>query len=163
MKRFIILLSIAFLGLLSVSAQGAFDEEVKTLDGTTVSLSDELKGELIVLDFWTTWCKPCIRSIPKIIEVSEKYDESKVQFIGVNEDSPRNQNKVKPMVNSLKIPYTVVLDTEQAVLAELMVTAYPTLMILNREGELLYTHVGFSNGDEVELEEKINELLAELK
>lgn len=162
MKKFLILLAITFLGITTANAQGAFSEEVKTLDGAVVTLGDELTGELIVLDFWTTWCKPCIRSIPKIIEVSEKYDESQVQFIGVNEDSPRNQNKVKPMVNSLKIPYKVLLDTEQAVLNELMVTAYPTLMILNKKGELLYTHVGFNNGDEVELENKINELLAEL-
>lgn len=157
-----ILLSVFLLSMSSLNAQGAFDLDVKTLDGTTVALSEELTGDLIILDFWTTWCKPCIRSIPKIIAVSEKYEESKVQFIGVNEDSPRNQNKVKPMVNSLKIPYTVVMDTEQAVLSELMVSAYPTLLILNRKGEVLYTHVGFSSGDEIELENKINELLAEL-
>ena len=162
MKKYIILISLALLSINPLSAQGAFNEEVKTLDGTTVTLSDALTGELIILDFWTTWCKPCIRSIPKIIAVSEKYDESKVQFIGVNEDSPRNQNKVKPMVNSLKIPYTVVMDTEQLVLSELMVSAFPTLIIMNREGEVLYTHVGFSNGDEVALENKINELLSEL-
>ena len=162
MKRYMILLSVTLLSLSSLQAQSAFDLEVKTLDGNTVTLSDELKGELIVLDFWTTWCKPCIRSIPKIIAVSEKYDEAKVQFIGMNEDSPRNQNKVKPMVNSLKIPYTVVMDTEQIVLSELMVSAFPTLLIMNKKGEVLYTHVGFSSGDEVELEKKINELLEEL-
>lgn len=149
------------LSLSSLQAQGAFDLEVKTLDGNTVTLGEELTGELIVLDFWTTWCKPCIRSIPKIIAVSEKFDETKVQFIGMNADSPRNQNKVKPMVNSLKIPYMIVMDTEQTILSELMVTAFPTLLIMNREGEVLYTHVGFSSGDEVELEKKINELLAQ--
>jgi len=160
MKKHMILLAVALLGFSALQAQGAFDLEVKTLDGNVVTLSDELTGDLIVLDFWTTWCKPCIRSIPEIIGVSEKYDESKVQFIGMNEDSPRNQNKVKPMVNSLKIPYTVLVDNEQGVLSELMVTAFPTLLIMNRKGEVLYTHVGFSSGDEVELENKINELLA---
>ena len=162
MKKYMLILGLTLLCFSVSQAQGAFDLEVKTLEGNTVILNEELTGELIILDFWTTWCKPCIRSIPKIIEVSEKFDETKVQFIGINEDSPRNQNKVKPMVSSLKIPYTVVMDVDQGVLSELMVNAFPTLLIMNRKGEVLYTHVGFSTGDEVELEEKINELLGDL-
>lgn len=162
MKRNTLIIAILlFLGL-SASAQGVFDVEVKNIDGVPITLSKEIKGELIVLDFWTTWCKPCIRSIPSIIALSEKYDENKVQFIAVNGDSPRNINKVKPMVKSLNIPYVVVLDTEQNALAELLVNAFPTLIILDKKGNVLFTHVGFTSGDEIELEEKINELLSEL-
>lgn len=159
MKTFILSLSILMLSNLSGHTQNAYNTEVKTLEGISMPLSEVVEGQLVVLDFWTTWCKPCIRSIPKIIEVSEKFEESEVQFIGVNEDSPRNVNKVKPMVKSLKIPYTVILDTDQLLLSELMVNAFPTLMILNKEGQVLYTHVGFSSGDEITLEQKIRELL----
>lgn len=160
MKRQLLTLVILILfGFAPAQAQSPYDVEVKSIDGQSISLSETLKGEIIILDFWTTWCKPCIRSIPKLVTLSEKYNEKQVQFIGVNEDSPRNVNKVKPMVKSLKIPYTVVLDTEQVLLREMMVRAYPTLLVMNRKGEVLYTHVGFSPGDEVELEQKINEYL----
>ncbi len=159
MKRFMVLLFLSALALSGLKAQGAYNIEIKSLDGIPTTLADEIRGELVVLDFWTTWCKPCIRSIPKLIELSEKYDDSKVQFIGVNEDSPRNVNKVKPMVKSLKIPYQVVLDTDQLLLSDLNVNAFPTLIVMDKEANVLYIHVGFSPGDEVELEAKINALL----
>lgn len=159
MKQQIIILFFSIFALAGLKAQGAYHIEIKTLDGVSTTLADEITGELVVLDFWTTWCKPCIRSIPKLITLAEKYDESQVQFIGVNEDSPRNVNKVKPMVKSLKIPYKVVLDTDQLLLSDLNVNAFPTLIILDKEARVLYTHVGFSQGDEQALEDKINELL----
>jgi len=159
MKPYIITLCIIAISSLSLKAQSLYETEVKTLEGESIPLSQVAEGQLLVLDFWTTWCKPCLNSIPKLIELSEKFDESQVQFIGVNEDSPRNLNKVQPMVKALNIPYSVILDTDQVLLNELMVNAFPTLMILNKEGELLYTHVGFSPGDEKALEEKIRELL----
>lgn len=162
MKKTTLIIAILLFVGIGAHSQGVFDVQVKNIDGTSITLSEEIKGELIVLDFWTTWCKPCIRSIPSIIALSEKYDETKVQFVAVNEDSPRNMNKVKPVVRSLNIPYLVVLDTEQNALSELLVNAFPTLIILDKKGNVLYTHVGFTSGDEVELEAKINELLAEL-
>lgn len=161
MKRNILtLLILVIFGTLTISAQTSLDIEVKNLDGESTTLAQEIKGEIIVLDFWTTWCKPCIRSIPKLVTLSEKFEESQVQFIGVNEDNSRNEHKVKPLVESLEIPYTVILDAEQVLLAAYKVRAYPTLLILNKAGEVLYTHVGFSPSDEVELETKIKSYLS---
>lgn len=142
-------------------AQAVFDISIKDVNGKATSISEMVSSELIVLDFWATWCKPCVKSIPKLVELSEKYESDKVIFIGVNEDSPRNTNKVKPFVSSLGISYPVILDPEQEIMSELLVNSYPTLMVLNSKAEVLYIHEGYTSGDEYIIEEEINKLLAE--
>lgn len=157
------LLLIAFFALSHTNskAQGVFDIRVKDVSGNLTSISEIVNSELIVLDFWATWCKPCVKSIPKLVELSEKYNSKEVTFIGVNEDSPRNTNKVKPFVNSLGISYPVILDSEQEIMSDLLVNSYPTLMVLNSDAEVLFIHEGYTSGDEHLIEEELNKLLAE--
>lgn len=132
---------------------------VKSIDGGVTTIADETEADIIILDFWATWCKPCVKSIPKLAELSEKYKQSGVAFVGVNEDSPRNLVKVKPVSKNLGINYRVVLDTDQTIMSNLFVSAFPTLVIINREEEVLFTHEGFVAGDEVIIEEEILKLL----
>ncbi len=158
MTKYIILLVVILASISQVHVPDALGVEVKTLDGISTLLSEQITGELIVLNFWTTEYKPCIRSLSKLVELSEKFDELQVQFVGINEDSLGNINKVKPMVESLNIPYRMLFDVDQALLSELNVSDCPTLVVLNKNGNVLYTHVGFSTGDEVELEHKLIKL-----
>ena len=142
------------------SAQTLLGISLKTIDGQYVRLHD-LKGEkLTVLDFWATWCKPCIKSIPELVKLSKNYDNEQVAFIGIDEDSPRNMAKVRPFANSLKIDYPVLLDTEQELYNELQVSVLPTFIILDGDGKVLFTHEGYTKGDEQIFEEKIEEFLA---
>ncbi len=164
MKLINYLLSLILISnILSTSAKGQsiYNYTFIDMEGSEVELS-ELKGEkLTVLDFWATWCKPCIKSIPKLIQLSEEFKDSGVNFIGVNEDSPRNSSKVKPFAYSLGITYPVILDTDQVLMNDLLVSSLPTLIIANAEGEILYTHIGYSNNDEIILKQKIEALLNE--
>lgn len=140
-------------------SQNFLYSKYQDLDGESVTV-DEIKGEnLTVLDFWATWCKPCIKSIPENIKLAETYENMGVAFIGVNVDSPRNLAKVRPFANSFGINYRVLLDTDQAIMTELVVTALPTLIILDNEGNSVYTHEGFIPGDEKIISAKIDELL----
>ncbi len=142
-----------------ISAQQFPDFNLKNIDNQNINTSD-LKGEkLTILDFWATWCKPCVSSIPKLITISDLYKEKGVQFIGVNMDSPRNMAKVKPFSNSLGINYPVIFDTNQELATEFSVTAIPTIIILDAIGNRLYTHEGFAMGDEKNIEQKIQEIL----
>lgn len=158
-KRKYILVILLFVSMLT-QAQGSFDIEVKNLDGQYTTISELSEGDLIVLDFWATWCKPCIKSIPKLVALSEKYESTQVNFIGVNTDSPRNMNKVKPLAISLGISYPTLMDTDQEIMNELLVNAFPTLIILDKKGKVLFTHEGYISGDEALIEEEINKLLS---
>ena len=156
MKTLIFLVLLSFSGL--VSAQNT-DIELKTTNNQWVNLQDELAEKVTIIDFWATWCKPCVNAMPKINSVHEKYKDKGVKVIGISVDSPRNQAKVKPLAQSLKITYPILLDSNEELLQEFNVSVLPTLVILNAEGKVVFTHEGFTPGDEKLLEKEIEKLL----
>ena len=166
MKQFKFCLPAGILILLlsgSLDAQSALYIRLNDVVGNHTSLNN-LKGtNLTVVDFWATWCKPCVKSIPELIKLSEQYKPKGVEFIGVNEDSPRNTSKVRPFVNSMGISYPVLLDSEQKIMKTYLISVLPTLIIVDSSGEILYTHEGYTSGDEKIIQTKIDELLANRK
>mgnify|MGYP006304563447 CR=1 FL=1 len=132
---------------------------MRDLDNQWVEYS-QLKGkELTVLDFWATWCQPCVRSLPLLNEIYEGYSDRGVSFIGVSVDGPRNQAKVKPFIESLGISYPIIRDLDSELMSDLGVTAVPTMIIYNREGEMLFFHEGFLPGDEAVLKDLLEQQL----
>lgn len=117
---------------------------------------EDLKGEkLTIIDFWATWCKPCLNAIPRLIELSEKYHDRGVRFIGISVDGPRSIAKVLPMVETLKIPYPILLDQDMNIANQLSIAAFPTLLFVGPNNKILKFHEGFSSGEEVEIEKEI--------
>ncbi len=136
------------------------DFSLKDVDQKRVSLS-EMRGEnLTVIDFWATWCQPCVRSIPKLVEISREFEEKGVRFIGISVDSPRNISKVKPFASSMGIPYPVLLDPNGELMGDLNVLAVPTLLILDADMKIVYSHEGFNAGDETIIRHEIEAFLA---
>ncbi len=134
---------------------------LKNLDNKTTTYKDVKGDAYTVIDFWATWCKPCIKSIPKLVEMSKEFESEGVNFVGISIDSPRNQAKVKPFVRSLGVDYPVLLDTNSEVMGRLGVQAVPSLLIINQDDEIVYFHEGYKPGEEVEIREKILSLLEE--
>lgn len=123
---------------------------------------DDLKGrKLTVIDFWATWCQPCIKSIPLLNGMAEEFAEVGVSFIGVSIDGPRNQSKIQPFAQSIGISYPIIRDVDSELMADLGVTAVPTLIIYDAYGEALYYHEGFRPGDELSIREHIEKHLAD--
>jgi len=151
---------ISFLGLTSGMSQSFLETRLKNTDGQQSSILKEAgENEIIILDFWATWCKPCVKSIPKISELHQAYKDKGVSFIGINTDSPRNIAKVRPFVKTHGIKYPVLMDSQQELMNELLINVFPTLLIINSEGKILYSHRGFSNGDENLIKEEIEKQL----
>lgn len=154
---------ISFL-LLSVALLQAADIKIpafslKDVNNKTRHYKD-LKGDkLTIIDFWATWCKPCIRAIPKLSAIYSEYRERGVTVLGISVDSPRNAAKVKPFVKIHKMNYPVLKDPEGELSTRLNVTAYPTLFIVNSKNKIVYTHYGFRSGDEKILKKEIERLL----
>ena len=120
----------------------------------------DLKGSKItVIDFWATWCQPCVRSIPLLNDMAEEFADQGVRFIGVSIDGPRNQSKIAPFMHSMGVTYPVLRDLNSELMSELDVTAVPTLLIYNVDGEQLYVHEGFRPGDEASIHEHIKQNL----
>ena len=160
MRIRVVLLLMLILFSLPVYPQGkVYDFSLKDTENKTVSLSEISGKSLTVIDFWATWCQPCIRSIPKLVDLSGAYKDQGVAFIGISVDSPRNLSKVKPFASSMGIRYPVLLDSNGELMGELNVTAVPTLLIIDCDYKILYMHEGFNAGDEVTIQEEIDKHL----
>lgn len=160
LMKYLLLLTL-FLGGFESEINEVPNFRLKNLENRTVSYN-QIKGKkLTVIDFWATWCKPCVKSIPEFVKMDEEFEDSDVQFIGISIDGPRNKAKVKPFIRSLGVEYPVLRDSDSSVMARLRVTAVPTLLIVNADNEILYFHEGYKSGEEVEIKNKILELLEE--
>ncbi len=135
--------------------------QLPDLDGRPTRLAEVMGENLTLIDFWATWCGPCVKSIPSLVALSDSLKDSGVSVVGVNVDSPRNVSKVAPYARSLGVNYTILLDTNSEVMAELNVQAMPTLLVIDDRRNIVYSHEGFRPGDEAVVRGEIMRLLSE--
>ena len=134
---------------------------LRDLDNQWKEYEDLQGSQLTVIDFWATWCQSCVRSLPLLNEMSDEFAESGVKFIGVSIDGPRNQSKIKPFIKSMGITYPILRDMNSELMSELGVSACPTLMVFDNEGEVQYFHQGFRPGDEKIIRKHIEDHLSD--
>jgi len=130
------------------------DFTLQDLKGRQISLSD-FKGKVVLLDFWATWCGPCIKSIPNLEMLYTKYKDEGLVVLGLN-DEP-DHAKVEQFAQG-KMSYAVLLDAKRQ-FAEYGIRAIPTLFYIDRNGKVRYMEIGFSEGKEKDMETRIKELL----
>ncbi|MHC5003818.1 MAG: TlpA family protein disulfide reductase [Planctomycetota bacterium] len=94
---------------------------------------DELKGKVVVVDFWGTWCPPCMRSIPKNVSLVEKYGDKGLVFVGVH-DSKRGTERIPQVIKGSKINYPVAVDDNRRSEQAWKVRFWPTYAVLDRDG-----------------------------
>lgn len=125
--------------------------------GKEVTL-ESLKGRVVLLDFWATWCGPCKAAMPAIQKLHEKYADKPVTIIGVNCWEQKDDAAVKYMEKQ-KFTYTLLLKGDDLA-KEYGITGIPTLILIDKEGKVLHTAVGFGPGEEEHLAELIDKELA---
>ena len=157
------LFSILLIGLFafSLSAQSVNNLRLKTVDNKRFEIKEYLDKGPVVIAFWATWCKPCRKELPAIKEVYEKYKDQGLTILAISIDSPRSLSKVKSFVKSSDLPYEFLIDPNGEQSTKLQVKDIPYTLLANKSGEIVYTHRGYREGDEKELDEKISELLNE--
>lgn len=160
MSRYIIIFSIVLSSVFTVdilAQEPVF--QLQNIENEWKQFED-VKGEkLTVIDFWATWCQPCVRSIPELNKIAEELKSAGVNFVGISIDGPRNQSKIVPFVRSMGIVYPILRDINSEAMTDMNVTSVPTLLIIDSNGELVYTHEGFRPGDEKVIKREILRLL----
>ena len=134
------------------------DFTLTDIDGQMVRLSERLEQGPVLLDFWATWCKPCKQELPYINRIREQFAERGLQVFAVSTDNARNQSKVKPFIRTKQYTFEVLLDPNQEVRRLFGGVSIPFTVLIAESGEIVYQHLGYVAGDEVELLEAVEAL-----
>ena len=139
----------------SVQPQKAPNFSLKTYDGKIVELA-KLKGTVVVVNFWATWCPPCRAEIPDFIKVYDTYKSKGLEIVGIALDED-GWTKVKPFLEKNKINYPIVLGNAEVVQQYGGIEGIPTTFIVDKKGNIVDHQVGtLTKGI---LEQKIKSLL----
>jgi len=128
------------------------------LGGSPLSL-EQLKGKVVLLDFWATWCKPCIAQFPKMRQWLETYGARGLVIIGVTDYSSQTRDDIVAFLDKHKLPWPVAIDPEKRTQMDYGVSPIPHTVLIDRAGMVRLSHVG---GKELEqVEKRIESLLGE--
>lgn len=138
-------------GTVALQGKPAPDFTVKGLDGKEVTLAS-LKGSVVLLDFWATWCPPCVRSLPEVAEIARARKDVKVYAMNVGESA----QKIKTFLEAKKIDVPVLQDADEAVSGKYAIRGIPTSVIIKPDGTIAKVFVGIPPGGKAELERELD-------
>ena len=137
------------------SADLAPNFDLTSTEGKNVKLSD-YRGKVVIVDFWATWCPPCRKGIPDLIELQKEFKNNLV-VIGVSLDQD-TKSDVVPFIKKYGINYPVVYGTNQVIMEYGSINAIPTSFVINKEGKIVDKHIGLV--PKSEYVKKIKEILS---
>ncbi|MCA9629741.1 MAG: TlpA family protein disulfide reductase [Myxococcales bacterium] len=132
------------------------DFELETLDGGSVRLSDHLGKDVILVDFWATFCDPCMAAMPHLDELYKKYKDKGFVVLGVSIDGPDGLAQVRTEVRKMGVSFPILLDKETRVVSLYNPkTSAPYSVLIGRDGRIITKKEGYVTGDANALERDI--------
>ncbi len=155
-----------FLGLIAagslaasdLTGQPAPDFSLKSATGENLRLS-EFRGDVVMINFWATWCGPCRQEMPLLDELFTRYQRVGFNLLGVNIDD--DSRRAMKMIEDLGVSFPVLFDENKEVSKLYQVEAMPVTVIVDREGTVRYVHQGYKPGYEEHYLTEIRSLLRE--
>jgi peroxiredoxin len=136
------------------------DFELDTLDGGSLRLSDHLGSDVILIDFWATYCDPCLASMPHLDALYRKYRDEGFVVLGISIDGPDSVAQVRTEVAKMGITFPILLDRETRVVALYNPrTSAPYSVLIGRDGRVLSKKEGYTTGDAGAVERDIQAAL----
>jgi peroxiredoxin/cytochrome c-type biogenesis protein CcmH/NrfG len=136
------------------------DFSITTSEGEYVSL-DELKGKVVLLDFWGTWCPPCVESVPGLRELNKKFAKES-SFVMISVSSDGDEDKWKDFIAKEKMVWVQYLDRDRKVQRAFRIDRFPTYILLDPDGVIRYRSTGMSFDKEALLEDAVKKQIKSL-
>lgn len=153
-----VLLAFAALSTASINKTLAPDFTLKSHTGENIKLS-ELRGQVVMINFWASWCGPCRQEMPLLDALYARYEPLGFTLLGVNvEEDP---GKAKSMIDDLSLGFPILFDSENSVSKQYEVIAMPSTVIVDRDGKIRYIHHGYKPGDENKYQDIIRAVIRE--
>ncbi len=152
-----IIMTVLAAGLLA--ADKVQDFKLEDINGDQVSLSSLLEKGPVVISFWATWCKNCKKEMPELDKLQKKY-EDRITVVCISVDKPSKKEDAIRFVKN-RFQFLTLLDPDMKVYKALNAQNPPHTMIISKDGEMVFSHVGYQKGDEMHLEEEIVKALSE--
>lgn len=146
------------LALSGLEGQPAPDFALRSSTGENLRLS-EYRGDVVMINFWATWCGPCRQEMPLLDELYQRYERVGFNLLGVNIDD--DSRRAMQMIDELGVAFPVLFDSEKQVSELYDVEAMPVTVIVDREGNVRHVHHGYKPGYEEKYLDQIRSLLRE--
>ena len=138
--------------------QKAPEFKAPALTGKTKLSLAAYRGKVVYLDFWASWCPPCLTSIPQLEELRKQFPSDQFQILAVNVD--QDPKKALKFLERTKVGYPSATDPRGTIPASFGIETMPTSFLIDRRGVIRYVHHGFRKGDVTPLRERIAQLIA---
>jgi thiol-disulfide isomerase/thioredoxin len=138
--------------------QAAPEIALEDLTGKPMKLSD-LRGKVVLVDFWASWCAPCRESLPVLETLAKTYRDAGLVVVGINIDKTPELAREFLTKNKLKLSFPVLHDKKHEVAASYAPPTMPSSYLIDRKGRVLSVHAGFRKSDAEKLESELNAVL----
>jgi cytochrome c biogenesis protein CcmG/thiol:disulfide interchange protein DsbE len=161
MKRSLFLVILLSFSLLSFSQSSLPAVRVQELNGKWISSSDLGKsGKPLIISFWATWCKPCIKELTAIYDKLPDWEKATgVELVAVSIDDSRSAARVAPFVSGRGWDFEVLLDVNGDLKRALNVITVPHTFLFDQKGKIYWQHTSYADGDENLLYSKVKEMV----
>ena len=141
-----------------ISAGPAPDFTLKSDNGSNLRLS-EFRGEVVMINFWASWCAPCRQEMPLLDELYNQYQPMGFTILGVNVEEDSTQ--ARKMLKDIPVNFPVLFDNASDVSKLYNVVAMPSTVLVDRDGNIRYLHQGYKPGYEESYQQQVRELIRE--
>ena len=131
---------------------------LKSNTGKNIKLS-ELRGQVVLLNFWASWCGPCRQEMPLLEKLQQRYSALGFTVLGVNVEE--DSSKAKILLKDIPVSFPILFDTQNTVSKQYKVSAMPSTVMIDRNGNMRYLHKGYKPGDEAQYKKWIKQLVKE--
>ena len=153
-----LLIMLAATATAGTDSSAAPDFTLKSDSGENIRLS-ELRGEVVLINFWASWCGPCLQEMPILSEMHDKYQAMGFTVLGVNVEE--NSSAARKLLQDMPVSFPVLFDSDSQVSRQYDVAAMPSTVLVDRDGNMRYLHKGYKPGLEDTYVDQVRSLIRE--